>query len=337
LLRAALRRLLSLAGIVLAMVALVFALGRALPGSAVEMMLGNHPTAAQIEQARKELGLDRPLLWQFGRFLGHAAQGDWGSSLRTGRPVREEVSARLAASAELVSCALVLAVGLGVPLGVWAAARRAEWPDRAARLGSAALVAAPVFFLAILLQMLFSGRLGWLPLQGRIDADLMLNAPLASGSGWLLIDSLLQGRFDALGSAQRHLALPVLTLAAASLATIVRVTRNLMIEVLQADHVRTLRAYGLGSREILFRFALRATLVPLLTVVGLTYGFLLGGSVIVEVVFDWPGIGAYIVDSVVNNDTPAVIGITLVLSTLYLLINLGVDLLQMVLDPRSAR
>jgi peptide/nickel transport system permease protein len=243
----------------------------------------------------------------------------------------------LAASAELVSCALVLAVGLGVPLGVWAAARRAEWPDRAARLGSAALVAAPVFFLAILLQMLFSGRLGWLPLQGRIDADLMLNAPLASGSGWLLIDSLLQGRFDALGSAQRHLALPVLTLAAASLATIVRVTRNLMIEVLQADHVRTLRAYGLGSREILFRFALRATLVPLLTVVGLTYGFLLGGSVIVEVVFDWPGIGAYIVDSVVNNDTPAVIGITLVLSTLYLLINLGVDLLQMVLDPRSAR
>jgi peptide/nickel transport system permease protein len=185
--------------------------------------------------------------------------------------------------------------------------------------------------------MLFYGQLGWLPLNGRIDSTVAMSHPVAARTGWLLIDATLAGETEVLLSALSHLVLPVTTLAGATLATIIRVTRNLMVEVLATDYVRTARAYGVSRRRILFRFALKATFVPLLTVIGLTYGYLLGGSVIVEYVFDWPGIGGYIVESVVGNDFPAVIGVTLIVSTAYLLINLVVDLLYFRLDPKLSR
>jgi peptide/nickel transport system permease protein len=331
------RRLASLAAIIVGMVALVFVMTRTLPGSPVETMLGAKPTAEQIERARQELGLDQPLAVQFSHFLWRALQGDLGVSLRTGRPVLAEIGERLAASAELVTLSLLLSVTIGVPLGVWAAAARGRLTDHAARLGSVSLVAVPVFFLGILLQLLFYGQLAVLPLQGRIDTALALEHPVAARTGLLLVDSLLAGDHEVFFDALRHLALPVITLAAATLAIVIRVTRNLMVDVLQTDYIRTARAYGLSRRTVLFRFALKATLVPLLTVIGLTYGFMLGGSVVVEYVFDWPGIGGYIVEAVVGNDFPAVIGVTLTVSTLYLLINLGVDLLYFRLDPSLSR
>lgn len=331
------RRLASLGMIIVGMAALVFVMTRTLPSSPVEMMLGPHPNAEQIAEARRELGLDKPLPVQFAHYLVQLVRGDLGKSLRTGRPVLEEIGDRLSASAELVTLSLLLAVLVGVPIGIWAAARRARVVDHMARGISVSLVAVPGFFLGVLFQMLFYGKLAWLPLQGRIDSTIALDHPTVSHSGFLLIDTLIQGNLMAFHSALLHLALPVLTLACANLAIIIRVTRNLMVETLQTDYVRTARAYGLSSREILFRFALKATFVPLLTVIGLVYGFMLGGSVITESLFDWPGIGGYVVESVVNNDFPAVIGVTLIVSTVYLAINLVVDLLYFYLDPTLSK
>jgi peptide/nickel transport system permease protein len=335
--RLLLQRLASLLAIVLGMVALVFGLSRTLPGSPVQLVLGAKPTAEQIAQARQELGLDQPLPLQFAHYASRLVQGDLGRSLRTNQPVAQEIGSRLAASAELVTLSLALSVLLGVPLGIWAATRRGAAADITLRAGAVALVAVPAFFLGILLQMLFYGALGWLPLQGRVDGTLAADAAAVSRTGWLLLDATLAGRGDLFASALAHLALPVLTLAAATLAMVIRVSRNLMVEVLQSDHVRTARAYGIPAHRIHFRWALKATLVPLLTIVGLTYGLMLGGSVVVEFVFDWPGIGGYIVEAVAGNDFPAVVGVTLTVSTLYLLINLAVDLLYLRLDPKLSR
>lgn len=328
------RRTTALAAIVLGVMALVFVLSRTLPGSPVEMMLGTKPSAEQIAKARVELGLDRPLIVQFSAFVLRALQGDLGNSLRTGQPVLKEISSRFAATTELVTLALLLAIVLGVPIGVWSAAHKDRAFDRAGRALSLTLVAVPVFFLGILLQLVFYGQLQWLPLQGRIDSDLSLSQQFPSVTGLFLLDTVLAGNWAAFGSALSHLALPVATLAAASLAIVTRTTRNVMAEVLQTDYVRTARAYGMRQGRLLFIYGLRAGMLPMLTVVGLTYGFMLGGSVVVEYVFDWPGIGGYVVESVITNDFPAVIGVTLLLSTVYLVINLVIDILYFVLDPR---
>jgi peptide/nickel transport system permease protein len=240
----------------------------------------------------------------------------------------------MSATAELVTLSLLLAVSIGLPLGILSAARRNLWADQLTRVLAVSGVAVPVFFLGILLQMTFYGWLGWLPLQGRIDSNVLLDTPVHVVTGLMLVDSLLDGNVAAFKSALAHLALPTMTLMLASLATILRSTRNLMIDVLGTDYLRTARAYGASRRRVYFVLALKPTLVPLLTVIGLTYGFMLGGSVITEVLFDWPGIGAYVVESVVTNDFPAVLGVTLVISTLYLSINLAVDMLYFVLDPR---
>jgi peptide/nickel transport system permease protein len=328
------RRLAMMGFIVIGVAVFTFVLSRALPSSPIEMMLGSKPTAEQIERARADLGLDRPVIVQLGRYIMQLARGEFGTSLRTGRPVMEEVIQRLSATAELVSLALLLAVALGVPLGILSAAQRGRWLDGLTRMLAVSGVAVPVFFLGILFQMIFYGWLGWLPLQGRIDTNLMVDFPVPTHTGLLLIDSALAGNALAFNSAFAHLVLPTLTLMLASLATILRSTRNMMIDVLGSDHIRAARAYGASRRALYFKLALKPTLVPLLTIIGLTYGFMLGGSVITEVLFDWPGIGAYIVESVVTNDYPAVLGVTLVISTLYLSINLMVDMLYFVLDPR---
>ena len=202
------------------------------------------------------------------------------------------------------------------------------------RIGSVAAVAVPVFFLGLTLQILFAGKLGWLPLQGRIDDAILLDAPFRSITGFYLLDSILSGNFTAFSSAVRHLILPVLTLALASMATIIRITRSMMIEALQQDYIRSARAYGIPQHNIHYLYALKATLIPLLTVVGLTYGFMLGGSIIVEYVFDWPGVGGYMVQALLNNDFTAVMGVTFFVAFAYLIINLIIDLIYQALDPR---
>lgn len=328
------RRLLMMVGILLGVLTITFLLSRVLPGSPVEMMLGAKPTPEQIEAAREELGLDRPLSQQFVTYVWQALQGDFGTSLRTSRPVSSEILLRMTATLELVTIAMLIAIVIGVPLGIVSAVRRDTWRDHGARVFSIAGMALPVFLVGMLLQMIFYGMLDWLPLQGRIDRNILLDAQFDAVTGFYLIDTLLAGDMAAFRSALSHMLLPVATLTLAALATVTRIARNMMIEALGEDFVRTAHAYGLPARRIHYRYALKATLIPLLTVIGLTYGYMLGGSVVVEYVFDWPGLGAYIVGSLINNDFPAVMGVTLFLATSYLLVNLVVDLLYYAVDPR---
>lgn len=321
-------------GILLGVLTITFLLSRVLPGSPVEMMLGAKPTPEQIEAARRDLGLDRPLPEQFVVYVVNAVQGDLGTSLRTGRAVTSEILQRMTATLELVTLAMLIAIIVGVPLGVVSAVRRDSWRDHGARVFSIAGMALPVFLVGMLLQIVFYGALDWLPLQGRIDRNILLDHQFATITGFYLVDTLLAGDFTAFRSALMHLLLPVTTLALAALATVTRIARNMMIEALGEDFVRTARAYGLSARSIHYRYALKATLIPLLTVIGLTYGYMLGGSVVVEFVFDWPGLGGYIVGSLIHNDFPAVMGVTLFLAATYLLVNLAVDLLYYAVDPR---
>jgi peptide/nickel transport system permease protein len=323
-----------MAGILLGVLVITFVLSRVLPGSPVEMMLGHRPTQEQIDAAKRELGLDRPLPVQFVRYVAHAARGDLGVSLRTGRPVTEDIFDRMTATFELTTLAVILVVLVGVPLGVLSAVRQDSALDQAARTFSIAGMALPLFLTGMLLQMLFYGNLQWLPLQGRIGAEILLDYSFPSVSGIYLIDALIAGEFHALASAAAHLVLPVLTLALASLAVVTRITRNTMVETLGQDFVRTAFAYGLPRSSIYYGYALKATLIPMLTVIGLTYGYLLGGSVVVEYVFDWPGLGSYVVGAITKNDFPAVMGVTLFLAAAFLTVNLIIDLLYYVVDPR---
>lgn len=336
-LRYAAQRLVTLVGILLGVLAVTFALSRVLPGSPVEMMLGHRPTPEQIEQARERLGLDRPLPEQFVLYLRNAAQGDFGTSLRSGQPVTAEMARRASATIELVLLSLGLAVMIGMPLGVLSAVRQDTGADHVVRGVSIAGVALPPFFIGMLLQMLFYGALGWLPLQGRIGAEVLLDHPFPRVTGFYLVDTLLAGDARAFLSALAHLALPVATMTLATVAIVIRNTRGMMVEVLGEDYVLTARAYGVPLRRIHYRYALKATLIPVLTVLGLTFGYMLGGSVVVEYVFDWPGLGGYVVSSLITNDFPSVMGVTLFLAAAYLLINLAVDLLYHLVDPRLRR
>ena len=328
------QRLLMMCLILIGVMTVTFFLSRVLPGSPVELMLGAKPTAEQIAQAEEELGLNKPLIEQYFIFLSDAVRGDFGTSLITGQAVTQDVFIRATATFELVTLALLLALAVGVPLGVKAAVKKEQLLDHSVRTASVAAVAIPVFFLGLLLQVIFAGKLSLLPLQGRIDSGVLLDHPFPRITGFYLFDTLIAGEWGAFASAIRHLLLPVLTLSLASMATIIRVTRSMMIEALQEDYIRSVRAYGVPQKDIHYLYALKATLIPLLTVVGLTYGFMLGGSFIVEYVFDWPGVGGYMVQALLNNDFTAVMGVTFFVAFAYLLINLVIDLIYHAVDPR---
>lgn len=321
-------------GILLGVLTITFLLSRVLPGSPAELLAGSRPTAEGIAKAREELGLDDPLIVQYARFLGDLVRGEFGVSLRTGQPVLEELSKRIGATVELTTLAIFLVVLIGVPLGVVSAVRRNTLLDNVTRAGAVAGVAIPAFMLAMILQMVFYGTLGWFPIQGRIGSEILIDSPFPRITGFYLIDTLLAGRREAFLSAVSHIVLPVLTLTIVTLASVTRITRNMMVEVLTEDYMQTVFAYGLPKRVIYYRYALKATLIPMLTVIGLTYGYLLGAAVVVEFIFDWPGLGGFLVFSIVQNDFPAVLGTTVFLATAYLTINLIVDLLYFVIDPR---
>jgi peptide/nickel transport system permease protein len=328
------QRLILLVGTLIGVLTITFALTHILPGSPVEMMLGHKPTQDQIQAAKHQLGLDLPLWRQYLRFLGEMAQGKLGTSFLTSLPVIEDIKHRLMATVELTTLAVICVVLFGIPIGVLSAVKANTPIDHFVRSLSVAGVALPGFMLGMLLQMTFYGGLHWLPLQGRMTSAMLLDHNFPQVTGLFLVDSLLAGDWMAFRDAAAHIVLPLATLTLANLPLVTRTTRNLMVEVLTEDYVRTSFAYGLPRRDVYFRYALKATLIPLLTVIGLTYGYLLGGAVVAEYVFDWPGIGSYVVRAIVQSDYPAAIGVTLFLATAYLLINLVVDLLYFVVDPR---
>ena len=328
------QRLILMVGIILGVMTITFVLSRVLPSSPAELMLGDRPTVEQIAAAEVELGLDKPLLVQYVSYVSDVFRGEFGNSLRTGQPVLVEVGDRLGATFELTTLAMLLVVSIGVPLGVFSAVRQNSMLDNVARAFAVSGVAFPSFILAMMLQMMFYGALGWLPLQGRLDPIVSLDSPIQPMTGLFLVDALLTGNWDGFVDALAHIALPLLTLTILLLATVTRITRNMMVEVLKEEYIRTAFAYGVPKTSIHYRHALKATLIPMLTVIGLTYGHLLGGAVIVEVIFDWPGLGGFVVFSIIANDYPASLGATLLLAGIYLTVNLIVDLLYFVVDPR---
>lgn len=329
-----LKRLAMLLLILLGVLIVTFVISRVLPSSSVEMMLGARPTEEQVAAIRLELGLERTIVEQMFLYVGDVVRGDFGKSLMTRRPVLTEIAERFPATLELVLFSTLLVVVVGVPLGVFAALRKNRPTDYAARSVSAFGAAMPTFLIAMIMQLVFSGWLGVLPLQGRIDELMLLDYEFAAITGMYTFDAMFGGQWLAAGSAAAHLVMPVVALSAGGLAMIVRITRGMMIEALGEDFVITAHAYGLSDWRINFGYALKAAMVPLLTVVGLTFGYMLGVSVIVEFVFDWPGIGGFVVNAITRSDYPAVMGVTLILSTSYLLANLAIDLLHFAVDPR---
>lgn len=325
-------RLLAALPNLIGVIVITFVLTRALPGDPAAYFAGAAATPEAIEQVRKSLGLDRPLPDQFLRYVSELARGDLGVSLTTGQPVLQELLTRLPASIELVLCALVLACGIALPLGVAAATRPDSWIDHLCRVITTAGVSLPTFFTGLLLAYVFYFLLGWAPSPlGRLDPVL---APPPQVTGLYLIDALIARDFAVWWSSLRQLILPTVTMAIFVLAPIARMTRASMLSALGSDFVRAARASGLSATTVLVRYALRNALLPVVTTLGMVFGFMLGSSVIIEKVFAWPGVGSYAIDSLTASDYAPIQGFVLTMGVLFVLLNLLIDVLYTLIDPR---
>ncbi|MFC4168330.1 ABC transporter permease [Teichococcus aestuarii] len=321
----------SLAGVVV----ITFLLTRVLPGDPALYFAGPVASPEAIAAIRAQLGLDQPLWTQFAGYVAALFRGDLGVSLTTGRPVVEDIAARLPASAELTLLGLFIAVGIAVPLGILAALRQGSWIDHLCRLVTTAGVSLPVFFTGLLAVYVFYYLLGWSPAPlGRLDS--FLSEPPAR-TGFLLIDSLLAGDAEVFRAALGQILLPALTLGIFALAPLARMTRAAMLAALSAEFIRTARASGLGGRTIVFAYAFRNAMLPVLTTLGMVFSFLLGANVLVEKVFAWPGIGSYAVEALIASDFAPVQGFVLTMAILYILLNLAIDLLYGLIDPRMRK
>lgn len=310
---------------------MTFALSHVVPGDPVATMLGERGTDAQVARLRSQLGLDRPLPVQYGRYVWGLLHLDLGTSIRTRRPVVADLADYFPATFELATCALLISLALGVPLGVFSALRRDRLLDHGARVFSLVGVSVPVFWLALLLLGLLYGRWDVLPAGGRLS-DFTLPPPRITGL--MLVDSLLALDGHAFLDAAWHLVLPSVCLGYLTTAMLARMVRAQMLEVLGLDYVRMARALGLPETRVVGVYALKNALLPVVTMVGLAYGSLLSGAVLTETIFSWPGIGKYAVGSSVSLDFPALMGVTLLVAAVYSVVNLAVDLVYVALDPR---
>jgi peptide/nickel transport system permease protein len=310
-----------------------FILTNLVPGDPAAANLGQQAIGdkAIVQQFRQHYGLDKPLPVQYVTYLGNLVQGDLGESQQSHRPVDQDLQEFVPATFELAGAALLISLLVGVAFGVIAALRRDRFADQLLRVTSLAGVSVPTFWLALLAFYLFFYRLGWAPGSGRLDPG--MTAP-PHVTGLYTVDAALAGQWDVFTSALGHLALPTLVLAAYTIGLLTRFTRSAVLEVLSQDYVRSARAKGLPARVVLFRYTLRAALVPIITVAGLAFGSLLSGTVLVESIFAWPGIGQYAYKSATNLDLPAVMGVGLVVGAIYVIVNLVVDVLYGVIDPR---
>ena len=318
----------SLIGVVI----VTFLLTRALPGDPAAYFAGPAATKEAVEQIRKQLGLDKPLIEQFVRYTVDLSKGDLGNSLTTGQPVATEIRNRLPASAELTLSGLLVAIAIAIPLGILAATRPGSWIDHFCRVITTAGVSLPVFFTGLVLVYIFYFKLGWSPAPlGRLDV--FASTP-PSVTGFYLIDSLLSGKLETFRSALSQLILPAATLAIFSLAPIARMTRASMLSVLASDFVRTARASGLSPTKVIVTYAFRNAMLPVITTLSMVFSFLLGANVLVEKVFAWPGIGSYAVEALISSDFAPVQGFVLTMAVMYVALNLIIDILYGVIDPR---
>ncbi|AIM17237.1 peptide ABC transporter permease [Bacillus sp. X1(2014)] len=324
------RRVLSLIPVLFGMTLVVFAIIHAIPGNPAQVILGQRATAEAITTLTKELGLDRPWYIQYFDYLGQLFQGDLGTSLRTRGPINEEIWPYLGATFELTLVAMIIAVIVGVNAGIISAWFSKSWFDYAAMVFALIGVSMPIFWLGLMEQWVFSIELGWLPTTGREN----VRDPVTSITNLYLIDTLLQGRTDQFWTVVQHLILPSMALATIPMAIIARMTRATMLEVMKSDYVRTARAKGLSMFWVVYKHSLKNAVIPVLTVIGLQTGLLLGGAILTETIFGWPGIGRYLYDAIAYRDYPVIQSGILIIATIFVLINLLVDLLYVFIDPR---
>jgi peptide/nickel transport system permease protein len=317
--------------VLLGVCVITFALTHVVPGNPARLLAGQHATATQVAALAAQYGLDKPVSTQFWIYVTGLLHGDLGMSLTYRRPVLEDLRQFLPASIELTLAAVFLTVLIGLPVGLIAGVRRGKALDHVLRILTVGGVSMPIFWLGIILQIIFYKYLHLLPIGGRLGIADIEPDPV---TGFYTLDTLVAGDFRAFWSSLTHLILPAFTLAVGSIAVISRMMRASVIEVLETDYVRTARAKGLRGSQIVRRHVLRNALVPTTTVLGLQIGALLSGNVLAEVVFNWPGIGLYAVNSIKNLDYPAIMGVTLVVSFIYVFVNLAVDIAYMALDPR---
>lgn len=329
--RLIIKRLSLLILVVFGVSLITFLLSHIIPGDPARMLVGQRASEETLQQVRHQLGLDQPVWVQYFTYVKGLLAGNLGISVRTQQPVLHDLLTFFPATMELAILAFIFAILVGIPLGVLAAVKKDTSVDHSARFFSIAGVSTPVFWSGLVMILVFYGYLGWFPSSGRLDMNLQ---PPTTITGLYTVDSLLTGNWNVFKNSMWHIFLPAVTLSYAQLAIITRQVRASMIEVLGQDYIRTALANGISGPSLLFRYALRNALIPTITVVGLSFGSLLGGAVVTETIFDWPGMGKYVVDSIAYLDFPAIMGFTLIVSVGYVIINLLVDLAYYIMDPQ---
>ncbi|MGF9909184.1 ABC transporter permease [Brevibacillus porteri] len=324
------RRILMLIPVLVGMSIIVFSIIRAIPGDPALTILGEKATPQAIADIREALGLNNPWYIQYFDYMKDILSGNLGESLQTNAPISDEIMPYLAATTELTIVSMLIAVFIGVNAGILSAWKQNSWFDYCAMLIALVGVSMPIFWLGLMEQWVFAQELKWLPSVGRDDS----RNPVEAITHFYILDTMIAGSWDQLWEVIKHLILPGIALGTIPMAIIARITRSSMLEVMRADYVRTARAKGLAQFWVVYKHALKNAMIPVLTVIGLQTGLLLGGAVLTETIFGWPGVGRYIVTAIGNRDYPVIQSGILVIATIFVLINLLVDLLYAYIDPR---
>jgi peptide/nickel transport system permease protein len=329
------QRLLMMVGVIFVVVTITFFIAHWLPGDPTALWVGSRPTEEQLEVARKTLGLEKSLAKQYIHYISNIFQGDLGTSLRTKQPITTELSSRFSATFELVSVSMLLSVLIAFPFGLIAALKNNTRIDLFIRgLGYIGL-AIPVFWLGMILQIIFFAWLGWFPLQGRFLTDIYTNNDLIINTGFILFDTFVSGEWSLFVNAVHYISLPVITMSVAVVGIIIRISKSSLVDTMKEPFFTTFLSFGFSPKEVVISSAYKNTLIPVSTIVGLSYGMMLGGTFLIESIFDWPGLGQFGVLSILTGDFPAIVGLTLVYSISYVLINFLIDMLYLIIDPRT--
>lgn len=321
-------------GVIAGVLILTFMIARIVPGDPATTWVGPHATSSQIMRARHELGLDRPLAVQIGLYFKGVLSGSWGISIHTHRPVLADIGTVAPASLELVTAALLIAVATGIPFGLLSARRPGKALDQAIRAGSILGVSVPIFWMALIFQLVFSQKLHLLPVTGEYEPNTAFAHPLRTFTGMPVVDSLISGNWSMFQSTLSHLILPALVVAAYPAGVIARMVRASVLDTLGDTHVQMVRALGFSERAVFARFAMKLAWNPVVAVIALVFAYSLVNTFLVESIFDWPGLGSYAAASISSLDTPAIVGVTLFIAIVYVVSNLIVDVVQAALDPR---
>jgi peptide/nickel transport system permease protein len=324
------RRLIEAIPVVFGVSILVFLLIHLIPGDPAVAILGERATEENIQAMRERLGLNKPLYEQYFIWIGNMAQGDLGNTVRGNIPIADEIRSRFPATIELSLSALTVAVLVGVPTGILSGIKRNSLIDTASMFTALFGVSIPIFVLGLLLIFIVGVELHWLPFVSRLSSSIRIERV----TGLYTIDAIIAGDWDAFKDAAEHLILPAITLATVPMAIIARITRSSMLEVLNQDYIRTAYAKGLRARAVVIRHAFRNALLPIVTIIGLQLGTLLSGAVLTETIFSWPGVGKWLFDSIIARDYPIVQSMTLIIAMIYIVVNMAVDILYAVIDPR---